>query len=249
MPSGLQWTTNGPWNKFVLDYREFSNDLLSQNYGHARELVRSVDPHHLVSFRMTVTGDPSYNDPDRLPFDFYGLKDAVDIWEPEAYGRIGDWMRVRDGRFESAYARLCNPKLPLMWAEVGLSVWDRAAQTPSAHRLDFQAQFARDIYRLATESGDDGVIWWWFPGGYRTNEQSDFGILNPDGTDRPISKVIREEGARFLQAAKPAKPDVLIPISRDNEARGIYGIYEANRDEFWKAADEQKNPGLKWEDH
>ena len=112
--------------------------------------------------------------------------------------------------------------------------------------MEFQGQFARDMYRLATESGDDGIIWWWLPGGYRTNEQSDYGILNPDGTDRPISKVIREEGAKFLEAPKPSAPDVFIPISRNEDARGIYGIYEATKDAFWKAIAEGKSPGLKW---
>ncbi len=247
VPSSSQLAIDGNWRALSIDYREFLNELLAQNYGHARELIRSVDPNQLVSFRMTDTGNPTDNEPGRLAYDFYGLKDAVDIWAPEAYGRIGDWTRVRDGRFESAYARLCNPNLPLMWAEVGLSVWDRAAMQPSAHKLDFQAEYGRDMYRLAAESGDDGLIWWWFPGGYRTNEQSDFGILNPDGTDRPISKVIREEGAKFLQAPKPPKPDVFIPISRDKDARGIYGIYEATKDAFWKAIDAGHQPGLVWD--
>jgi hypothetical protein len=247
MPNGTQWSTDGPSRQFVIDYRHFLDQLLAENYGRARQLVHSVDPHHLVSFRMTDTGNPTANDSNRLLYDFYGLKDAVDIWEPEAYGRIGDWMRVRDGRFESAYARLCNPNLPLMWAEVGLSVWDRAAMQSSAHRMEFQGQFGRDMYRVATESGDDGLIWWWYPGGYRTNEQSDFGIINPDGTDRPISKVIREEGVKFLASPKTWKPDVTIPISREKDARGIFGIYEHTKNEFWKNIDGGKTPGLAWE--
>ena len=43
----------------------------------------------------------------------------------------------------------------------------------------------------------DGVAWWWYPGGYRVNERSDFGIINPDGTDRPVTKVIREFGPKL----------------------------------------------------
>jgi hypothetical protein len=134
-----------------------------------------------------------------------------------------------------------------MWAEVGLSVWDRAAMQSSAHRMALQGQFGRDMYRLAAESGDPGLIWWWYPGGYRTNEQSDFGIINPDGTDRPISKVIREEGAKFLASPKTWNPDMAIPISREKDARGISGIYEHAKAAFWKNIDEGKTPGLAWE--
>ena len=156
-------------------------------------------------------------------------------------------MRVRDGRFTTAYAKLCNPNLPLMWAEVGFSVWDRAAMQPSEQKLNFQAQYARDFYRLLRESGDDGLAWWWYPGGYRTNEQSDFGIINPDGTDRPITKVIREEGAKFLASEKPAsKPTVFIPISREKDARGLFGIYEANKAAFWEAIEKGETPALQW---
>ena len=57
---------------------------------------------------------------------------------------------------------------------------------------------------MMIESGADGVFFWWYPGGFRLGENSDFGIINPDGTDRPVTKVIRTEGPRFL--ARPSRP-------------------------------------------
>ena len=82
---------------------------------------------------MQHAGDPTHNAPGLLPYDFWGLRHAVDIWEPEAYGRIGDWERVKAGRFTADYARLCNPNLPIVWAEIGNSVWDMARMAPPAH--------------------------------------------------------------------------------------------------------------------
>ena len=169
----------------------------------------------------------------------------VDVWEPEAYGRIGDWERVKAGEFTAAYARLCDPDKPLVWAEMGYNAWDANHNAPDPEKQAFQARFSSDFYRMLRESGADGVFFWWYPGGFRLNENSDFGILNPDGTDRPVTQVIRREGARFLEAPKPGKPDYWIRVSRDRDARGLYGIYAAVEQEFWAAQARGQRPGLR----
>ena len=96
------------------------------------------------------------------------------------------------------------------------------------------------------ESGADGVFFWWYPGGFRLGENSDFGIINPDGTDRSATKVIRTQGPEFLKAPKPGQPDDWITVDRDRDARGLFGIYEGSQADFWKAINEGRRPGLKW---
>jgi hypothetical protein len=231
-------TRDGPWRKLVADYRLFLDALLREKYSAARQHVHSIDPHHAVSFRMSCAA---------LPYDFYGLSDAVDIWEPEAYGRIGDWDRVRAGDFTAAYARLCSAAKPLIWAEMGYSVWDLNRMAPDPEKLAFEGRYYADFYRMMIESGADGVFFWWYPGGFRLNERSDFGIINPDGTDRPATKIIRTEGPRFLKAPKPPKPDYWIAVDRDRDARGLFGIYQAVQADFWTAIAEDHHPALKWQ--
>jgi len=247
VPEARQLIEDGPWRKMVADYRLFLDDMLREKYAEARRLVKSVDPNHAVSFRMQLSGDPTIRDPNVLPYDFYGLADAVDIWEPEAYGRIGDWERVKPGHFTAAYARLCDPKKPVLWAEMGVSVWDNTAMRPRQEGLAFQASYYRDFYRMMIQSGADGIFYWWYPGGYRVNEKSDYGIINPDGSDRPVTKVICQEAGRFLSAAKPGPVDYWISVDRDRDARGLYGMYEAVKKEYWDAVDKGKVPALKWE--
>ena len=246
VPAGEHVVKDGPWRKMVADYRQFLDEWTGQHYAEARRLVRSVDPHHPVSFRMTTAGDPTHLWAEMLPYDFYGLAQAVDIWEPEAYGRIGDWERVKPGHFTAAYARLCNPALPLMWAEMGNSVWDMSTMQPSPEKLAFNAGYYASFYKMMIQSGVDGVFFWWYPGGFRLYENSDYGIINPDGTDRSISKVIRTEGSRFLKAPKPKSPDYWISVDRDRDARGLNGIYETAKEEYWKAIQDGRRPGLKW---
>ncbi|HNU99869.1 MAG TPA: hypothetical protein PKK20_07995, partial [Verrucomicrobiota bacterium] len=246
VPAMSELTQDGPWRKRIADYRAFLDELLADKYAEARRLVRSIDPNHLVSFRMQHAGDPTYNAEGMLPYDFYGLRDAVDIWEPEAYGRIGDWERVKPGHFTAAYARLCDPAKPVLWSEMGYSVWDSQRRAPAPTRLEFAARYYRDFYRMLRESGVDGVFFWWYPGGYRANENSDFGIIHPDGTDRPVTRVIRAEGPHFLAA--PPVPAVTrwIEVDRDRDARGLHGIYEAAKAEYWSIVETGGQAGLRW---
>ena len=133
-----------------------------------------------------------------------------------------------------------------MWAEMGYSVWDINRMAADPQKLAFEAEYYADFYRMLTESGADGVFFWWYPGGFRLGENTDFGIINPDGTDRPVTKVIRREGPRFLKAPKPATPNCWIAVDRDRDSRGLYGIYEAAQADFWNALREHKRPGLRW---
>ena len=238
---------DGPWRILAADYRAFLDQELDKRYGEARRLIRSIDPNHAVSFRMSEAGDPTLDSDQRLPFDFFGLARAVDIWEPEAYGRIGDWKHVREGRFEVDYARLCDPNKPLLWAEMGYPVWDERRGEASPNKLEFTAAFYRDFYRMMGQAGCDGVFFWWYPGGFRANEQSDFGIINPDGTVRPVTAIIREAGPDFIKAPRTPAPDYFIAIDRDRDARGLFGIYQAVKDDYWRAIAAGKTPALKWE--
>ena len=235
---------DGPHWRMMAAYRRFLDTLLYEYYGRARRLVRSVDPNHLVSFRMTLAGDPTARWSKTVPYDYAYLSGAVDLLEPEGYGRIGDWERVKPGRFTYEYSRWANAGLPLIWAEAGVSAWSQALMTTPQEQLDFQGRFYTDVYRMMIESGADGIYWWWYPGGYRTNERSDFGIINPDGSDRPVTQVIRGHARPFLDAP-PAKPvDYWLVFDRDVHPDGIAGVYDAAKEEFWAAVGDGKTPGL-----
>jgi hypothetical protein len=243
-PDDRQVSRDGPWRKMVVDYRRFLNELLHERYGRARDLIRSVDPNHLVGYRMTVSGDPTWNQAS-LPHDPAGVAGAVDIMEPEGYGRIGDWDRVRPGRFTVAYCRAVAPTLPVIWAEFGYSVWDAPAAGPSADRLAFAAEFYENFYRMAYAGGANGTIAWYSPGGYRYNEKSDYGITNPDRSWRELTAVMHRWSGRMTEPRALPEVDAWIPIQLDRDADGIAGIYRRVSQQFWAAVDEGKTPGLR----
>ncbi|MBV9471292.1 MAG: hypothetical protein JOZ57_18785, partial [Abitibacteriaceae bacterium] len=243
-PTDEQVSHDGPWRKFVIDYRKFLAELLRERYGHARQMVRSVDPHHLVSFRMSEAGDPNNRGDGFLPYDFPGLAEAVDFLAPEAYGRIGTWEKTRPGWFEVAYARAIAPTKPVIWAEVGNSNWVPGLDESPPNRLQFQADFLRAFYRMMLASGSNGLFFWWYPGGFRNGENSDFGIINPDGTDRPASRVIREQATTFLHSPAPVPTNAKLGIQLWADAAGIFGVYETAGPQFWQLVAQGKQPEL-----
>ena len=243
-PPMAQLTHDGEWRKLVADYRLFLDDLLREKYSAARQLVKSIDPHHAVSFRMSNAGDPTYNWDAALPYDFYGLADAVDIWAPEAYGRIGDWERVRAGDFTAAYARLCDARKPLMWAEMGYSVWDmnRMAPGPGEARLrgpllcgllphDDRVRRGRRLLLVVSRR---------VPAGREQRLRHHQPRRHRPARDEESSA---PKGQRFSKPPSPPTPDYWIAVDRDRDARGLFGIYEAANAEFWKAHDPRPPSG------
>ena len=236
---------DGEWRRMVAAYRRFLDTLQYHKYATARELIRGVDPHHLVSFRMTEAGDPTCEWDDIIPYDFPYLASAVDFLAPEAYARIGDWEQVKPGWFQREYARWAAPAKPMIWAEQGMSTWYAGLETNSPDLLERQAAFYREFYRMMIASSADGIFSWWYPGGFRYGENSDFGIIHPDGSDRPVSKVIREMGPAFLNGPDLRPVDTWIEFDRDAHATGIVGAYRDVQAAFWQAIDAGRTPGLR----
>lgn len=240
-----QLDEDGPWRVMVAAYRRFLDTLLYEYYSRARTLVRGIDPHHLVSFRMTEAGNPTCKWRGHLPYDYPYLAAAVDLFEPEAYGRIGDWERVKPGWFQVEYARWANPELPCMWAEAGVSAWVQGQAHATTGALAFQGQYFSDFYRMLIGSASDGIFWWWYPGGYRVNERSDYGIINPDGSGRPATRTIREHADAFLNGPSMQPVDYWLEFDRGAHVTGIAGVYDELRDEFWRAIEQGRTPGLR----
>ena len=236
-PTDKQVSLEGPWKEMVLDYRRFLNGLLKEKYGEARNKVRSVDPHHLVSFRMNVAGDPTVNPSYTLAYDFRGLAGAVDLFCPEGYGRIGNWERVKEGAFTVALARMADPEIPVLWAEFGMSVWDRHRERPSPQMLETEAKFYEDFYEMTLLAGANGTVCWFYPGGFRAGENSDFGIINPDGTWRPVSHVISEFVDKICKRKTLPVPEETLSVNLDAYASGIYGLYRDMGKPFWDKTD------------
>ena len=228
--------------KIAADYRSFLDEWLDSTYGAATKAIKSLAPRQMVSFRMASAGNPSDDQRSGLPYQFEGLTRAVDFLSPECYGRVGSVAGDQGIRFEAAYARAVGKNMPVIWAETGVSAWDMASSTSDPANLDYQGTYIDTFYRIARESDVDGLFFWWYPGGYRTGENSDYGIINADGTYRPSTLAILKQGRAFLTDPPKPAPDVFLPYTRSEYPDGVHGIFSNLKDQFFGAIKAGKHP-------
>ncbi|MBP5274334.1 MAG: beta-galactosidase [Abditibacteriota bacterium] len=232
----------------ALAYRRFLEFEAYKKYSRARDCYKEADPNHFVSFRMHAAGDVCdwYG---LLPYSFYYLGKAVDFFAPEAYAMGTGWENhMHTGRFTRAVAHMSNPDLPMVYKEVGYKTIEGEKPFVSERGLERQAQYFRDFYRMLTEGGVNGVFWWFYPGGYRVLEGSDYGVINPDDSDKPVTKVIREMGPAFL-ASPSFEPGVFLTVDTSHhvdftDATMLYNQVETR---WRRLADAGKKPGLRAE--
>lgn len=247
-PTDRQFDGETPAHAMVIAYRRFLNGLLEKRYGRAQLLIHSIDPHHLVSFRMSYAGGVNAHMGAWTPYDLWGLSHAVDFFAPEGYAVIGqDRTRcLRYGLFTLAYARACNPALPVIYAEFGTSVFDPITLRDSESLERLVALQYANFYNMLLRGGANGAVCWFFPGGYRVDERSDYGVINPDRSWRPVSYVIHRFAPRFETPHPRPRPDVVFPVVRSRAEGGAPEIY-ARLSRRWQAVvDAGRLPGLKF---
>lgn len=244
-PRDADISQNGSPRRMVAAYRRFLNTLTYRKFSKAKELMRQVDPNHLVSFRMTESGNPTWR-ADGMCYDFPYFPGGVDFLGPEGWGRIGDWDFVKHAMFGKPYAKWAAPSLPVVWTEVGVSELMGTGDTVTTRALiDAQAQYHADWYRVLNAGGGDGIFWWWYPGGYRFGEGTDYGIINPDGSDRPVSRVIRGNAQKFIDGPDMKQPNHWIEFDTTETAGFPANMYDRIKGEFWKAIDDGQTPGFR----
>lgn len=256
-PTDEQVTSDGVWRKMVADYRRFQDDYLSEGYAKVRKHIKSLDPNHLIGVRTGWGGGPFVNSP-AMPFDHASGVEHLDFVSPEGWNLSGAWENVERGAFITAYARAVSGGKPVFWAEFGFNCGyplagltgepndTQYAIRNTSETLQQQARHYENIYRMVKLSDADGAMAWWFPGGYRVDEKSDYGIVNPDGTPRPACDVLRRYAQQFANMPPSLKPDTWITIDRFADARGAWAVWQKHADEFVRLTRQGKRVGLKF---
>jgi hypothetical protein len=73
---------------------------------------------------------------------------------------------------------------------------------------------------------------WYSISGYRLGEDSDYGIFNPDGSDRgEITALLREYAPKFINQGE-RKDTVYITVDRDDYVGGLFGMFDDVKDEL-----------------
>jgi hypothetical protein len=213
-PSDHQLRDDGPWRVMVAAYRRFMDDLMSRKWNDAVTRLRALDPNHLISFRQGNT----------LPHDFALTAPTkhIDFICPEGYSIPPGEEGYNAAGFLTRYVAFTTRGKPVYWAEFGRSVWDESRARPDPGAFAGQAAYHELFYRVVLDAGASATAPWWWPGGYRVDEKSDFGIINPDGTPRPAASVVARYAARLAAPRAVPQPTTWFTFDRDAHAGGYW---------------------------
>lgn len=238
-PSDQQLSQDGPWRIFVAAYRRFLDDLISRGYAKVVQFLRPYGP--LIGARSGYGGNGSPYVAGVAPFDLVSGAAHLDFISPEGYALDGDWPTFRGGGFTAAYARWAGNGKPVFWAEFGRSVLPANPQ-----HLEEQRSYYDKMCRLILDTGSNGTAAWWFPGGLRIDENSDFGIISPDGTPRPAALRLSQLAiAELPKAVIDPKPTTWLEIDRDKDARGYAGLYAHFLPLYAQLREQGEMPGVR----
>jgi hypothetical protein len=237
-PPNDQFSKDGPWRVMLCAYRRFMDDLMSRKWNDASRKLRRLDPNHLVSFRQGNLG--------AFDFTLTATPKHVDLIAMEGYSFLPGEVGPNAAGFVNRYLHFTTRGKPFFWVEFGSSAWDQREMRPTDEKLASQARSHELVYRAALENGANGTSPWWYGGGYRVCEQSDFGILNQDGTLRRSAELLRDYAPRFR--ARPGYPaaDTWFTMDRDAHAGSHwYVAFNDGAKAFKAAADEGKKLGIR----
>ncbi|MHB8969399.1 MAG: glycoside hydrolase 5 family protein [Pirellulaceae bacterium] len=229
-PPDEHFRTDGPWRTLMAAYRRFMDDLTSRKWNRAHRKLREFDPNHLISFRQGNT----------LPHDFVftGTPKHIDFICPEGYSIPDSEDGYNAAGFITKYVHFTTGGKPIVWAEFGQSVWDPKPMSPSPVRIEEVSKYHELFYRMALESGANGTIPWWWPGGFRVGENSDFGIIHPDGSPRPAAQLITTYGPRLQTERQWPTATAWFDMDRDAHAGGYwYTCFNTGRDAYRRAVE------------
>ena len=177
-------------------------------------------------------------------WEYGALASALDVMGPEGYGYYSRWEDdFETAIYSVAYSRYSCDK-PLVWFEFGKSAWS-GSNYNNELGVEEQGEYIANINRVLTESQSNGIFYWWYAGGFRLNEASDYGIINPDGSDRRATTLLREFADEFKNSGKVREPDVIAVAGRDEYTYGVVGMYFEHQSEFKAVIKSGKTFGIK----
>ena len=211
-PADKWFSEDGPWRVQMAAYRRFMDNATSRAWNDATRHLRALDPNHLVSFRQGNT----------LPYDFAlsGPVRHIDFICPEGYAVPDTDAGEAAIGWITQYVDATTGGKPIVWSEFGRSVWDARTMGASQAGIENQGMYSARFYRAALRAGANGTVPWWWPGGYRVGEKSDYGIIEPSGAERPSARLIRQYADSFSAPRVRAKPDEWMDYDRDAHAGG-----------------------------
>lgn len=251
-PSDDMLRYDGSYLNYVSAYRRFLDDKISKGYQKVKNNIRTLDKYHMIAARSGCGGTGNTFIVHWIPFDLASGGKHLDYTSPEAYNLTGRYEDFLKGGFNNLYGRFVTGNKPVFWPEYGFNLIQNAAISDdfsykngvTKEDIDGAVNFYDNFFKMLVKTNGSGSASWWWTGGYRNGEKSDFGIMTPDGYPREIAKIISKYNKNFASLVETTKPNYQIKIDRDKYVTGYAGIYDNFSGEYAKAVLEGKTPYL-----
>jgi len=237
-PPDKYFKENGKWRVMMAAYRRFMNNLMSKKWNRACSALRKIDPNHLISFRQGNT----------LPHDFTFTATAkhIDFICPEGYAIKNNKDGFNAAGFITRFVHFTTGGKPILWAEFGKHVWDKILMRPSEKLIKEQNDYNKKFYEMVLKSGANGLTPWWWPGGYRVDEHSDYGIIDPDGRPRPSALTLAKYAPLIKAPRKWPADDKILEIDLDKNSGGYWFLcFNEGKEAYRKAQLKGENLGIR----
>jgi hypothetical protein len=236
-PTDEHLMQDGDHRVMVAAYRRFADDLISRRYGEIVRLAREADDTHLFGVRTGYGGTGTKGVVRVMPFQLTSGAAHLDFVSPEGYG-YGP-KNISDAAFVTAYARWAGNGKPVFWAEFGYTVLNGGTKA-----LETQADLYQAFAEMVIRSDADGWAGWWYPGGLRVDERSDYGIIAPDGVPRPATVQLLHLAKHGTGLESYVAQEKGLTIQRDLFPDGLAGVIEKHSNEFAKSYQQGKIPRI-----
>lgn len=239
-PLSSQFEEDGPWRIMMAAYRRFSGDLMNRQYNDACRKLRTMDPRHLISYRQ---GNLPPTD-----FTLISTLKHVDFFSMEAYSFPPLENGLNKVGFVNRYLSYALEDKPFMWNEYGYGgPWGKHTRHLDGEDVEYQYEYVEMVNSEAYKNGANGIAPWWFPGGLRASEKTDFGITTPEGTLRPSGESVRKYGEMYRKhPPKRPVPDTWYTIDMDSHSGGLWHITNTHgADAYEKASKAGRVLGIK----
>ena len=216
-----QFLQEGPWRVKVCAYRRFIDDYASRKWNDTVSDMRKVDPDHLIAYRM---GRIAHN-----TAALTATNKHTDFSSPEGYDVSNDENGMYGAEAIALVLSLNLPAKPIVWSEYGFSLtnvvwrkleWDNEHSCPYHWKEIEQTEYLRRLYKVFEKTNVRGSAPWWYPGGFRRVEMSDFGFVGQDGLLRPGAKSYVALSEWFMKPRVEKQPDEFVTFDPDEHAIG-----------------------------
>ncbi len=216
-------------------FRRCIDTETATRFGQVVRSIKKLDPNHLISCRQGWGGNGSIIHSKYYPLEIYATAYHFDYLSPENYAfmyAVDSETILGSMSVIEAYCRWAGKGKPVVWSEAAYIPMTDPDTAHNQEQVDYFDLFLDHM--MTTQS--DGVLFWWWPGGTRIDENSDFGVTDASGGLRPAGILMDDRSDEITSTRNHLSGSSTGTISLFEGAYGFPSIFSNHISEALSAS-------------